>query len=94
MNKDSGRKAGYNPFSPLAFAASLALVLVFSGVIVLLSSMTTAADGTASITIKNLGDFRQARDSCPDVFVPHKVPGKSCNICAGRQCHRYHKTPG
>jgi hypothetical protein len=63
-------------FSPLAFAASLALVLVFSGVIALLSSMTTAADGSASITIKSLGDFRQARDLCPDVFVPHKIPGR------------------
>jgi len=63
-------------FSPLAFAASLALVLVFSGVFALLSSITTAADGSDSITIKSLGDFSQVSDLCPDVFVPHKIPGR------------------
>jgi hypothetical protein len=63
-------------FSPLAFAASLALVLVFSGVFALLSSMTTAADGSNSITIISLGDFSQVSDLCPDVFVPHKIPGR------------------
>jgi hypothetical protein len=62
--------------NPLAFAASFALVLVFSGVIALLSSMPTAADSSASVTIKSLGDFRQASDLCPDVFVPHKIPGR------------------
>lgn len=61
---------------PLAFAASLLLVLVFLGVFALLNSMTAAADGSAAITIKSLGDFSQARALYPDVFVPHKIPGR------------------